>query len=151
MNHEIVITVDRIVSVRRVLSVLAARRHSPRRTRVKGFATVAIASCVLTLSAGVAFAGNIHDITGMPGQTGSNVLSSCPNGLPLLYGGPSVAKTNTGTESPFNPLAPVCPSCTTASKKYAGNPGNNATNPKAVSQYDNACSQAALRQGAQLP
>jgi len=118
---------------------------------MKGFAVAAIASCVLTLSAGVAFAGNLHEVTAMPGQTGANVLSSCPNGLPLSFGGPAVAKTNTGTESPFNPDAPICPSCTTASKKYAGNPGNNATNPKAVSQYDNACSQAALHQGAQLP
>jgi hypothetical protein len=30
------------------------------------------------------------------------------------------------------------------SKKYAGNPGNPATNDNAVSQYDNACAQAAL-------
>jgi hypothetical protein len=39
--------------------------------------------------------------------------------------------------SPFNP---------DVTKTYAGNPGNPATNPNAVSQYDNACAQAALHQ-----
>jgi hypothetical protein len=42
---------------------------------------------------------------------------------------------NGGNGAPFNPMV---------SKKYAGNPGNPATNDNAVSQYDNACAQAAL-------
>jgi hypothetical protein len=68
----------------------------------------------------------------VPGQTGSNVLSSCgATPFPSIGAG---AKTTTGVGSPFNP---------DATKKYAGNPGNPATNPKAVSQYDNACAQAA--------
>jgi hypothetical protein len=37
--------------------------------------------------------------------------------------------------SPFNP---------DVTKTYAGNAGNPATNPNAVSQYDNACAQAAV-------
>jgi hypothetical protein len=45
------------------------------------------------------------------------------------------SKTTSGTGSPFNP---------SATKEYAGNSGNPATNPKAVSQYDNACAQAQL-------
>ena len=45
------------------------------------------------------------------------------------------AKLSTGIGSPFNP---------SATKKYAGNQGSPATNPKAVSQYDNACAQHAL-------
>ena len=104
---------------------------------------IAITSCVLTLSFGAAFADNLHPLvpspntnpgaaTAAPGQTGSNVLASC-GATPF----PSIgadAKTTTGTGSPFNP---------DATKKYAGNPGNPATNPKAVSQYDNACAQAA--------
>jgi hypothetical protein len=99
---------------------------------------------VLTLSAGVAFADNLHTLvpnsnlnpaasSAAPGQTGSNVLSSC--GPTSFFSIGAGAKTNTGAGSPFNP---------SVSKKYAGNPGNPATNPNAVSQYDNACAQAAL-------
>lgn len=107
---------------------------------------IAITSCLLTLSSGAAFADNLHPMvpnpntnpgaaTAAPGQTGSNVLASCGS-TPF----PSIgadAKTSTGNGSPFNP---------DATKTYAGNPGNPATNPKAVSQYDNACAQAALHQ-----
>jgi len=114
--------------------------------------------CLLALSGGVAFATDLHKpqpgtnpgISGMsnpaaataaPGQTGSNVLSSCSptpfTSLGNSGGFPSAtpAKMNSGTGSPFDP---------SATKKYAGNPGNPATNPKAVSQYDNACAQAQL-------
>ena len=94
------------------------------------------AACLLTLSTGVAFANDLHDFTGMPGQTGSNVFASCgPTTIPGSLG--NGAKVTGGTGSPFNPAA---------TKKYAGNPGNPATNPNAVSQYDNACAQAALHQ-----
>jgi hypothetical protein len=104
--------------------------------------SIAIASCVLTLSAGVAFADNLHLLipsdnqnpgaaTAAPGQTGSNVLSSC--GATSFFSIGAGAKSTTGGSSPFN---------AGATKKYAGNPGNPATNPKAVSQYDNACAQA---------
>jgi hypothetical protein len=96
--------------------------------------TISIAFCALTLSAAAAFADDLHTYTGMPGQTGANVFSSCgPSDIPGSLG--NGAKTSTGNGSPFNP---------DAIKKYAGNPGNPATNPKAVSQYDNACAQAAL-------
>jgi hypothetical protein len=107
--------------------------------------SIAIASSVLTLSAGVAFADDLHNMvpspnlnpgaaSAAPGQTGSNVLASCgPTiGFPSLGAG---AKSNAGSGSPFNP---------SVTKKYAGNAGNPATNPNAVSQYDNACAQAAL-------
>jgi hypothetical protein len=111
--------------------------------------SIAIASCVLTLSAGVAFADDLHKLvpspnlnpgaaSAAPGQTGSNVLSSCgPTSFPSLGAG---AKSNDGNGSPFNP---------SVTKTYAGNAGNPATNPKAVSQYDNACAQDALH--SQLP
>jgi hypothetical protein len=110
--------------------------------------SIAVASSVLTLSAGVAFADDLHIFANMlpspnpnpgaasaaPGQTGSNVLASCgPTSYPSLGAG---AKSNAGTGSPFG----------TATKKYAGNAGSPATNPNAVSQYDNACAQAALHQ-----
>lgn len=106
--------------------------------------SVAITSCVLTLLSGVAFANDLHNLvpspnqnpgaaTAAPGQTGSNVLSSC--GATTFPSIGANAKTTTGTGSPFNP---------NATKTYAGNPGNPATNPKAVSQYDNACAQASL-------
>ncbi len=107
--------------------------------------SIAITSCVLLLLPPVAFATDLHPLipspnlnpgaaTAAPGQTGSNVLASCgPTDFTSIGAG---AKTNTGTGSPFNP---------NATKTYAGNPGNPATNPKAVSQYDNACAQAALK------
>lgn len=106
--------------------------------------SIAITSCALTLLSGVAFADNLHNLvpspnanpgsaTAAPGQTGSNVLASCgPTSFLSIGAG---AKTTNGNGSPFNP---------DVTKKYAGNPGNPATNPKAVSQYDNACAQAAL-------
>jgi hypothetical protein len=104
---------------------------------------IVITSCVLTLTAGAAFATDLHTMVpnpnlnpgaaaAAPGQTGSNVLSSC--GPTPYFSIGNGAKMNSGTGSPFNP---------DATKKYAGNPGNPATNPKAVSQYDNACAQAA--------
>src|SRR5262245_45044969 len=107
--------------------------------------SVAVGACLLALSAGVAFATNLHDPTntagfnngGVPiqGQTGSNVLADCHVVGSLGSGvNGSGAKMNGGTNSPFNPNAPE--------KRYAGSPGNPATNPKAVSQYDNACAQA---------
>jgi len=111
--------------------------------------SIAIASCVMTLSAGVAFADDLHNLvpnpnlnpgaaSAAPGQTGSNVLSSC--GPTSFFSIGAGAKSNAGNGSPFNP---------SVTKKYAGNPGNPATNPNAVSQYDNACAQAALH--SQLP
>jgi hypothetical protein len=108
--------------------------------------SIAVATGALALSAGVAFADNLHNLvpspnlnpgaaTAAPGQTGSNVLASCgPTSFPSIGSG---AKANSGNGSPFNP---------SVTKKYAGNPGNPATNPKAVSQYDNACAQAARHQ-----
>jgi hypothetical protein len=107
-------------------------------------ASIAITSCALALFSGAAFANNLHLMvpspnlnpgaaTAAPGQTGSNVLSSC-GATPFFSIGVG-AKLSTGIGSPFNP---------NATKKYAGNPGNLATNPKAVSQYDNACAQHAL-------
>ena len=106
--------------------------------------SVAITSCLLTLLPGVAFADNLHTMvpspnanpassSAAPGQTGSNVLASC--GATPYFSIGAGAKSSTGGGSPFNP---------DATKKYAGNPGNPATNPNAVSQYDNACAQAAL-------
>jgi hypothetical protein len=113
--------------------------------------SIAIASCALTLGAGVAFAEDLHGMvpspnlnpgaaTAAPGQTGSNVLASC--GATSFFSIGAGAKSNTGMNSPFNPGAPA--------KRYAGNTRTqgNPTPPKspnAVSQYDNACAQAALR------
>lgn len=108
--------------------------------------SVAIASAALTLSAGMAYADNLHLLvptpnanpgaaTAAPGQTGSNVLASC--GATSFFSIGADAKVTGGNGSPFNP---------DVTKTYAGNPGNPATNPVAVSQYDNACAQAALHQ-----
>lgn len=107
-------------------------------------ASIAITFCLLTLPPGAAFADNLHNLvpspnanpgaaTAAPGQTGSNVLASC--GATNFFSIGAGAKTSTAMGSPFNPGA---------TKTYAGNSGNPATNPNAVSQYDNACAQAAL-------
>jgi hypothetical protein len=117
-------------------------------------APLAIAASVLLPSAGALLADNLHNLippnnqnpgaaTAAPGQTGSNVLSSC--GATPYFSIGSIngvqIKTNAGMNSPFDPSAPA--------KTYAGNLGNppgNPTltkNPIAVSQYDNACAQAA--------
>ena len=123
--------------------------------------SITIASCVLTLSVGTALAKDLHvtnpnppasAASAAPGQTGSNVLASCGPTEPTSLSVGSIngvpAKMTTGVGSPFNP---------SATKTYAGNTGNPpgnptlAKNPIAVSQYDNACAQAALRKGAQLP
>jgi hypothetical protein len=113
-------------------------------------ASLALGVCLLALSAGVAFATNLHDpantmgfsTTELQGQTGSNVLSSCG----LVGGMPALGSSSTKTNSLVNGSgsAPGSPFNQSVSKKYAGNPGNNATNPKAVSQYDNACAQSQL-------
>lgn len=107
--------------------------------------SIAVAAGALAFSAGAAFADNLHNLvpspnlnpgaaTAAPGQTGSNVLSSCgpTDGFSSIGNN---AKSNTGAGSPFN---------ANVTKTYAGNLGNPATNPKAVSQYDNACAQASF-------
>ena len=113
----------------------------------------AIASCVLTLSTGVAFANDLHPFVPLgvgnplaasaaPGQTGSNVLASCgPTMGYFSIGSQAGGKANSGKGSPFSG----------ATKGYAGNPGTpslaHSQSGNAVSQYDNACAQAALHQG----
>jgi hypothetical protein len=115
--------------------------------------SLAMGVCLLALSAGVAFADNLHPLVAPvdsngTGQTGSNVLSSC--GGTLLGMPESSPGGGNGTNSPFNLSAP--------SKTYAGNCGSptqpstcpgglgpsNANRNTAVSQYDNACAQQAL-------
>src|SRR5215470_7886029 len=107
--------------------------------------SIAVAAGILALSAGVAFADNLHNLvpdpnlnpasgSAAPGQTGSNVLASCEATTDYFSIGAD-AKTSSAPGSPFNP---------DATKPYAGNEGNPAMNPVAVSQYDNACAQAAL-------
>jgi hypothetical protein len=107
-------------------------------------ASLTVGAVLLLPAAGVVFATDLHNLvpspnhnpgaaTAAPGQTGSNVLASC--GATDFFSIGAGAKLNGGIGSPFNP---------DATKTYAGNPGNPATNPKAVSQYDNACAQAAM-------
>ena len=123
---------------------------------------IAIASCALTLSAGVAFADNLHPMaqqngtTNGTGQVGSNVLSSCsPNGITPLGtgftpGNSGSAGNPAGTNgSPFNQAitknyAGNCGS-PTAPPSCSGGPGqSNANRTTAVSQYDVACAQQQL-------
>ena len=120
--------------------------------------SIAIASCTLMLSVGVAFADDLHNImntsglpsiggAASPGQTGSNVLASC-GATPGVFSVGAGAKSNTGLGSPFSSASGA------KVKKYAGNPTSptvsNGASPNAVAQYDNACAQAAAHAG-QLP
>jgi hypothetical protein len=121
---------------------------------MKGFmGSMAVGACLLALSAGVAFAENLHNGvtnttgTSTTGQTGTQAptsskpaIASC--GVPQAPGTiGSGAKVNNGNGSPFSMAAESGAS----PKKYAGaGAGNSASNPKANSQYDNACAQAQL-------
>jgi hypothetical protein len=116
-------------------------------------ASLAIGTCLLLPSGGIALGDNLHDpaVTGVPdsahtGQSGSNVLASCgAGGLSSLGVGAKsngTTQTNKGGGSPFNP---------SNTKIYAGNSGNPTgpggtanNNSHAVSQYDVACAQAQL-------
>jgi hypothetical protein len=124
-----------------------------------------IGVCLLALSAGVAFADNLHNpsINGTPsgtptlkGQTGTGstpTVSGCSGGTSIdstfkpnngALGQTGSAALTVAIGSPFN-------QATGSGKAYAGagvgssNPkANSQSNPKANSQYDNACSQATL-------
>jgi hypothetical protein len=113
--------------------------------------SLALGVCLLALSAGVAFADNLHNPaeTGGPpstatsGQTGTQAPgSSKPTIAQCGSGGvvPGGAKTNNGNGSPFNTAVVMG----LATKSYAGSVGNSGSNPNANSQYDNACAQAQL-------
>jgi hypothetical protein len=110
--------------------------------------SLAIGVCLLALSAGVAFADNLHNGqtnttgTSTTGQTGTQPPNSSKPTIAGCGSGPvgMGAKTNSGVGSPFNAI-------TGGSKKYAGaGAGNSGSNPNsnANSQYDNACAQAQL-------
>jgi hypothetical protein len=103
--------------------------------------SIAIASCTLMLSAGVAFAGKTLQTpnTGQPGvgtSTGpnSNPGHACGSSGTATPGG----AVTLGSQSVFNGSGQ-------ASAVYAGNPGTasatNTNSSAAVSQYDIACFQ----------
>jgi hypothetical protein len=117
-------------------------------------ASLAIGTCLLLPSGGIALGDNLHDpaVTGVPssahtGQSGSNVLASCSPGGPSSLGlgaksNGTTTQTNEGGGSPFN---------LSNTKEYAGNAGNPTgtggtanNNSHAVAQYDVACAQAQL-------
>jgi hypothetical protein len=119
---------------------------------MKTLSSLTLGVCLLALSPGAAFADNLHNpsINGgvtVKGQTGTGSttpVSGCSGGTTVN----STFKPNNGafsgtnntvaSGSPFN-------MATGSSKVYAGaGAGNSASNPKANSQYDNACSQATL-------
>jgi hypothetical protein len=113
--------------------------------------SVAVGAGLLALSAGVAFATNLHDMpatnplptsgtTGTaPGQTGSNTgIANCVG--TGLGAGSTPGKSGSNNGSPFS-------STGHAGTVYAGNPGtaSAANHPGAtgnsVAQYDVACAQ----------
>lgn len=119
--------------------------------------------CLLALSAGAAFADNLHPLVQLPlvgngtGQVGSNVLSSCSTGgitslgTGVFPGGSGSASNPSGTNgSPFNQsvaktYAGNCGSPTNPSPNCPGGGGQSSANTNtAVSQYDVACAQQQL-------
>jgi hypothetical protein len=115
--------------------------------------SLALGVCLLALSAGAAFATDLHPMVAPgtsngTGQVGSNVLSSCGG---TLGGSTEIAPGGSGSANgaPFN---------SSVTKTYAGNCGSptqpstcpgglgqsNANRNTAVSQYDVACAQQAL-------
>jgi hypothetical protein len=118
--------------------------------------SLAIVVCLLALSAGVAFADNLHPLAqqlGSPngtGQVGSNVLSSCsPGGITSLGTGASPGNAGSANGSPFNlnvtkNYAGNCGSPTAPSTCPGGAGHSNANRNTAVSQYDVACAQQQL-------
>jgi hypothetical protein len=107
--------------------------------------TIAIASCTLMLSAGVAFAGKTFQVptTGQPGVGTSSGPSSHPtHSCAGASGTPGNAANATG--SPFNTTANGGMGGT-AGLNYAGNPNTaslaHSNSAATVSQYDIACYQ----------
>jgi hypothetical protein len=104
--------------------------------------SIAIASCTLMLSAGVAFAGKTLQTpnTGQPG-VGTSQAAGGPNS------NPGHACGSPGTSTPGNAInaQSVFNGGGQASSVYAGQPGTpsaaNANSSAAVSQYDIACFQ----------
>jgi hypothetical protein len=108
--------------------------------------SIAIASCTLMLSTGVAFAGKTPQVptTGQPGVGTSSGPSSHPlHACANAPGTPGGAANATG--SVFNTTANGGLGGT-AGLNYAGNPNTaslaNSNSAAAVSQYDIACFQA---------
>jgi hypothetical protein len=104
--------------------------------------SIAIASCTLMLSAGVAFAAgqpSKPSVTPITGQKGAPT-NTCPG----TAGTPGAAGALTNPGSPFNGGNPMMniPGGQ-AGNVYAGNPGTaslaNSNSTAAVSQYDVAC------------
>lgn len=121
--------------------------------------SLALGVCLLALSAGAAFATDLHPLVAPgtsngTGQVGSNVLSSCGGTLggsmEVPPGGSGSASNPLSTNgSPFNSsvaktYAGNCGSPTAPSTCPGGAGGSNANRNTAVSQYDVACAQQAL-------
>ncbi|WP_322418866.1 adenylate cyclase [Mesorhizobium huakuii] len=81
-----------------------------------------MAAGLFAASAGTALAGNVHTVTGAPGQP-SQTIGTADTGSAT----PGHASSAPG--SAFNPGG-------VADGKYAGTQPQNSNNPKSVSQYD---------------
>jgi hypothetical protein len=99
-----------------------------------------IGACLLVSSAGVVFAADAHKVMGTKGQngTGGAGVAGCTGvGADSAQPSPPGQVDNLNTNSPFPTAGNPTPS-----KVYAGSgAGNSGANPKANSQYDNACFQ----------
>jgi hypothetical protein len=99
-----------------------------------------IGACLLVSSAGVVFATDAHKAPGgTKGQngTGGSGVAGCNGGSGGAQASPPGQVDSLNTNSPFPTAGNPFPS-----KVYAGSgAGNSGANPKANSQYDNACFQ----------
>ena len=89
---------------------------------MKHIFTPIMLSTSLLITPGLAFAANVHTVTGMRGQPSQTI------GTPQT-GSATPGHASTAPGSAFNPSG-------NAGTHYAGNQPQNSKNPKSVSQYD---------------
>jgi hypothetical protein len=103
-------------------------------------AAAMMCTAVMILSAGSAFADNVHLFTNTSGQpdSGGSIVNCGANGLVSTPGNGSATFANS-MGSPYGSTA-------LAGSKYAGSQPQNSNNPKSISQYDVSCFQATMHQ-----
>lgn len=89
---------------------------------MKHLAIPTLGASLLMISTGLAFAANVHLVTGTTGQPSQTIGTA-------QTGSVTPGKASSSPGSAFNPNG-------NADTRYAGSQPQNSTNPKSVSQYD---------------
>ena len=93
-----------------------------KHSAIKTFVAPAMLGACLLVAPGLALAGNVHLVTGMPGQPSQTIGT-------IQTGSMTPGHASSAPGSAFNPSG-------NAGTHYAGTQPQNSTNPKSVSQYD---------------